>query len=40
MATKNVKEAEDNSLGAFVYQGKPLSEWEKLLKKEYNFTLD
>lgn len=40
MATKNVKEAEDNSLGAFVYQGKPLSEWEKLLKKEYGFTLN
>lgn len=34
--TKNLREAEDNSLGAIMYQGKPLSQWEKEFKGEFS----
>lgn len=40
MAKKTIDEAEDNSTGAIMHQGKSIAQWEQLLKKDFNFTQD
>ena len=38
MEKNDTKEAEDNSIGASMYQDKSIAEWEKLLKKDFGLT--